>query len=298
MLSILIPTYNYNVYPLVIALKSQADVLDIAYEILVLDDGGSLYLEENRKINDLENCFFFENKINSGRSKVRNSLSSRAKFNWLLFLDSDTFPKNSDFIRKYIQHISPKTEVIYGGIEYQKEEPEKNKLLRWVYGKKRETLSVKKRNKNKYLTFLTLNFLIKKSVFNSVKFNENIPNLRHEDTLFSYDLYQNNIPINHIKNVVIHLGLDDNMVFLKKSKESIEGLFFLLNKNLIDNNYVKLSKYGSIIINLHLSFLLIFFFKIFEVKIERNLLSKKPNLFLFDFYRLCYFCLLNQKRHV
>jgi hypothetical protein len=289
MLSILIPTYNYNVYPLVTELKSQADSLGINYEILVQDDGSFLYLEENQKINELVNCFFFENNENSGRSKVRNLLSNRSKFNWLLFLDSDTFPKNSNFIQKYIQNISSKTGIIYGGIEYQKCKPEKTKILRWVYGKKREALSVKKRNENKYLSFLTLNFLINKNVFNSVKFNENIPNLRHEDTLFSYDLFKNNIPIDHLKNVVIHHGLDENRAFLKKSEESIEGLLFLLNNNLIDNNYIKLSKYGKVITNLRLTFLLVFFYKVFEAKIERNLLSEKPNIFLFDIYRLGYF---------
>lgn len=295
MLSILIPTYNYNVYPLVTELKSQADALGIAYEILVQDDGSSSYLEENRKIYDLANCSFLENKENLGRSKVRNLLSTQAKFNWLLFLDSDTFPKNSDYILKYIQNISSKTGIIYGGIEYQNEEPEKIRILRWVYGKEREALSVNKRNKNKYLSFLTLNFLINKNVFKRVKFNENIPNLRHEDTLFSYDLFKKNIPVDHIKNVVIHHGLDDNIVFLRKSKESIEGLLFLINNNLIDSNYIKLSKYGRIITNLQLTFLLVFFLKIFGTKIERNLLSEKPNLFLFDFYRLCYFCLLQKK---
>ena len=131
-------------------LKKQLDKLGVDYEILVQDDGSTLYLEENRKINDLMNCFLFENKENSGRSKVRNSLSNQAKFNWLLFLDSDTFPKNSDYILKYIQNISSKTGIIYGGIEYQNEEPEKNRILRWVYGKEREALSVNKRNKNKY----------------------------------------------------------------------------------------------------------------------------------------------------
>lgn len=295
MLSVLIPTYNYNVYPLVTELKRQADALEIAYEILVQDDGSSLYLEENRKINDLVNCNFLENKENLGRSKVRNLLSTQSKFNWLLFLDSDTFPKNSDFIQKYIQNISSKTGIIYGGIEYQNEKPEKNRILRWVYGKEREALSVSIRNKNKYLSFLTLNFIIDKNVFKSVKFNENIPNLRHEDTLFSYDLLKNNVPIDHIKNIVIHHGLDDNIVFLRKSKESIEGLLFLINNNLIDSNYIKLSKYGRIITNLKITFLFVFFFKIFRGRIERNLLSERPNLFLYDFYRLCYFCLLYKK---
>ena len=43
MLSILIPTYNYNVYPLVMELKSQADELDLSYEILVQDDASKIF---------------------------------------------------------------------------------------------------------------------------------------------------------------------------------------------------------------------------------------------------------------
>jgi hypothetical protein len=279
-------------------LKKQLDKLGVDYEILVQDDGSTLYLEENRKINDLMNCFLFENKENSGRSKVRNSLSNQAKFNWLLFLDSDTFPKNSDYIQKYIQSTSSQKGIVYGGIEYQNEEPEKSKILRWVYGKKREALSVNNRNKNKYLSFLTLNFLIEKEIFEIVKFNESIPNLRHEDTLFSYDLLKKEVPVNHIDNVVIHNGLDENIIFLKKSRESINGLIYLINNNLIDANYIKLSKFGNIIINLRITFLLLSIYKLFENKIESNLNSKKPNLFLFDFYRLQYYCLHTQKKHV
>ena len=61
MLSILIPTYNYNVYPLLTELKKQADLANLPYEILVLDDASSLFIAENSKINVLENCSYFQN---------------------------------------------------------------------------------------------------------------------------------------------------------------------------------------------------------------------------------------------
>ncbi|WP_338409187.1 glycosyltransferase, partial [uncultured Flavobacterium sp.] len=56
MLSILIPTYNHNVFPLVVELFSQVNKLKIDYEILVLDDGSTQYVEENLKISTLKNC--------------------------------------------------------------------------------------------------------------------------------------------------------------------------------------------------------------------------------------------------
>ena len=64
MLSILIPTYNYNVYSLVTELKSQADALGIAYEILVQDDASTFFLQENISVlrSDMKiNCFFISN---------------------------------------------------------------------------------------------------------------------------------------------------------------------------------------------------------------------------------------------
>ena len=56
MLSILIPTYNYNVVPLVLDLHKQCLECEINFEILVFDDGSKLFTIENHKINSLKNC--------------------------------------------------------------------------------------------------------------------------------------------------------------------------------------------------------------------------------------------------
>ena len=60
MISILIPTYNYNVFPLVENLQKQCEVAAVAYEIIVLDDASTdkRSLEENSKINLLKQCSF------------------------------------------------------------------------------------------------------------------------------------------------------------------------------------------------------------------------------------------------
>ncbi len=53
MLSILIPTYNYNTFSLVEELTNQAIATGISFEIIVLDDGSTdqISLKENSKIN-------------------------------------------------------------------------------------------------------------------------------------------------------------------------------------------------------------------------------------------------------
>jgi glycosyltransferase involved in cell wall biosynthesis len=242
MLSIVIPTYNYSVFDLVLELKNQCDSIGIDYEIIVQDDHCN-YENENEKINKLDHCSFSSNSENFGRAKNRNLLAQKATFPYLLFLDADTFPIHKDFISNYILEINDANKIVYGGIRYKEEQPPKEKLLRWVYGKNREALSVEERNKNIYLSFLTLNFLIHKDVFKTVSFNESIPNLRHEDTLFSYELMKNNISLKHVENPVYHFGIDNFDKALQKEHESLLALKNLVDKGLLPNDYVKLSTF-------------------------------------------------------
>ena len=298
MLSILIPTYNYNVFPLVLELQNQCNESRIEYEIIVLDDASSVVFEENYAINKLENCSFSTLNKNIGRSRIRNLLAKTAKYNWLLFLDADTIPLQRNFISTYVKNLLLEPQIVYGGITYSTKIPNKDRTLRWFYGKKREALETEKRNTKPYISFLTLNFLIPKAFFEKVKFNEEIPNLRHEDTLFSYELSTQNIPILHITNPIIHLGLDTNKDFLDKTKESVVALKNLVDQNLLPANYVRLSQIFRKIQKRKCTFIFAFLFKNFNNIIEKQLFSKNPSMLLFDLYRLGYYCLLNKKRHV
>lgn len=294
MLSILIPVYNYNITSLVEEIHEQITKLNIAFEIRCYDDGSTnqTIIDANISINNLENTTYLIFKKNIGRSAIRNLLAKEASFEWLLFLDADVFPKNSNFISKYLTSIKPTSEIIYGGILYAKEKPYSTHLLRWFYGNQREALSSKKRNKNPYISFLTLNFLIKKSMFSSVSFNENIPNLRHEDTLFSYNLKLKNIKVDHIENPTYHLGLEDSELFFKKSMQSVDALYLLLKQGLIPKNYTKITRIFFKLKRFGFHYVLALIYRPFEKYFKENLLSRKPSLFIFDFCRLSYLCYL------
>lgn len=295
MLSVLIPTYNYNVVPLVLELQKQCLECNIIFEILVFDDGSNLFLDENQQINSLENCRFEVLEKNIGRSAIRNLLAKKAKFNSLLFLDADTIPVHNHFIKNYIAQINEDEKVVYGGIKYQKEKPKKSQILRWKYGNSREALPVEKRQENPYLSLLTLNFLIHKTIFKKVSFNETIPNLRHEDTLFSYNLMEQKIKVLHIETPVFHLGLDDFEVAIKKENESILGLKYLIDHGLLPKDYVRLSKIASKIEKLNLNFAFALFYKITKPYFLKNIASNNPSLFIFDLYRFGNLCNLNSK---
>lgn len=286
MLSILIPTFNYNLFSLVNELNQQCQKLQIEYEIICQDDASISETNiENEKINEIPNCFFTSNLKNLGRGENRNSLARKAKFEFLLFLDCDTFPTNSNFIEKYSTTIYT-SDVVYGGLKYKSEKPNQLQLLRWVYGKKREAISVIKRIKNPYKKALTSNFLIKKNVFLSTLFDNAIKDYGYEDYLFFFNLKQKKVKITHIDNPVFHLGLDTSEVFLEKTKTASQNLVFL-NKMypllFIDNKIIKTFKNLE---KLKLLGFFRYFFKLLEPKIKNNLVSKTPSLFIFDIYKL------------
>jgi len=295
MLSILIPTYNYDVTSLVANLQQQClKIKDLVFEILVYDDGSSLFRNENEHINSFPhcNCTFLEKNI--GRSAIRNRLARDASYENLLFLDADVQLIQDTFISHYLKVIYEhhNFEVVYGGIVYQSRKPAPIQLLRWVYGNRREALTAQKRNENRYVSFLTLNFLIKKSVFEKVRFNEDIPNLRYEDLLFSFHLMKQNIRIAHIDNQVVHNGLETSSVFLSKTNESLIGLKYLLDHELIPLHYARITSAYYTLKKLRLTGLLRFLFSYGKKFIEKNLLGTRPSLFLYDIYRLGYFSTL------
>lgn len=292
MLSILIPTYNYNCLPLVQLLHQQVTQLCIPFEIICLDDCSDdvFILETNNHINNLDNCLFTQNKTNLGRAANRNKLGNMARFEQLLFLDADTMPISEDFISKYLPYLGTEQKAIYGGIKYTSKKPNQNQLLRWTYGTKRESVAVSKRKKNPYRSFLTLNFLIHKSILKKVPFNESIPNLRHEDSLFSFELQQHKILVEHIENPVYHLGLDDFTTAIRKEEESIVALKYLIDHQLIDPNYIKISRVFTILDKLKLTGLFAFSYTLTKPFFIKNLSSNKPSLFLLDLYRLGFFC--------
>ncbi len=290
MLSICIPVYNYDVSKLLSQLDKQCSVLNIQYEILVFEDGS-----DSNKVNSLENYKNVKHivrKDNSGRSKARNILADNARFDKLLFLDCDSETGADDFIKNYIDN-SEKT-VVCGGTIYKESQYKKEFSLRYWYGIKREMISGDLRNSNVNQSFTTNNFLISRSVFEKIKFREFLTKYGHEDSLFGYELKHSGINILHIDNPVVHVGLESNQVFLDKTKNAIDNLIVIEKSKLVDTGftaeislvraYKKLKRTG-------LKGLVKLFFSTFEKTIVKNLLySTKPSMFLFDVYKLAYYC--------
>jgi hypothetical protein len=288
MLSILIPTYNYNISNLVLEIHKQATIANIEFEIICFDDNSKFFSKENQlTIDSLSHSKIINSKKNIGRTNAREKLSDEANYDWLLFLDADVLPKPKNFIKLYISKISSGFDVIYGGFAYSKEKPKKESILRWKYGKNFEEIDANKRNLNPYQVIISANFFIKKVVFDNInsKINKKSYGL---DNYFAALLKQNNISVLHINNEVYHFGLENSIVYLKKVEECIITLLWLYNEKKMFKHNNKLLSVYVIIKQFKLNYLAMVFYKIFNSRIKKNLLSINPNMFLLQIYKLSY----------
>jgi len=294
MLSILIPTYNYDVQPLVLELQKQAEELGIAYEIIIAeDDTISAFSLENLKLNEFNNISYSINPVNFGRAKNRNELVKKSKYDLLLFLDADTFPVQNEFLKNYLDTYKKiNSSVIFGGLKYQDNKPDPKKMLRWVYGKKREAIGSNSRKKAPYKTIFISNLLIKKEIMTFFPFDNSITKYGHEDTVFFKSLKQNQISVLHIENPIYHLGLEENVIYISKIEDSLKNLKALVEHNRLDKTDVKIIEKYVKLKNFGLIKFFVLFYKSSRFLLIKNLISRNPNLFLFDLYRLGYFCTL------
>jgi len=242
-LSILIPIYNFDVNSLVHDLHVQCESLKIDYEIVLVDDfSRENYHTKNEKLNKLSSVFYERLDKNIGRSKIRNYLIDKAKFENCLLLDCDVAIVSKNFVKNYLEAIDGDC-VVVGGHLYQTNPPKEiSKILHWKYGTQVECKSLKERLENPYDSFMTNSFLIQKTIFSKVKFDESLVKYGHEDTLFGITLEINKIPIKHIDNPVLHLGIKTAKDFLKGEKEAILNLIYLSEKETLKNKILDKSK--------------------------------------------------------
>lgn len=300
MLSINIPVYNVEVTELVWQLKQQAEKISSDIEIIVYDDGSSENFKlENRKLADIPQVFYHEMEKNLGRTAIRNLMGLESQKPYLLFIDADSKLISEDYLKKYIELAKPGA-VLCGGTSYSKQEPESEKLLRWVYGHRREAISAEERNRKKGFIITSNNFLIDRKTFQKIHFRENIGPYGHEDTLLGFDLFQAGIQPLHINNPVEHTGLEDSVTFLKKTKAALENLLFISEKIVpepveFQNRMPFLNRYRKIT-KIFPPFVFKWFFNFFRQAIEKNLTGKNPSLFLFNLYKLGYFASLGKNQ--
>lgn len=295
MISILIPTYNYNIVSLVKNVHKQLEKAGVPFEILALDDMSNReFQEKNIQINTLKNTSYTIADSNGGIAITRQLLCERAKFEWIILLDADVELINENFISNYLKLINTDYDFIFGGFAYKDTKPSKSYVLRWKYGKQCEALSAEKRNKKPYKVTIAANLLARKLTY--LKFNLNSMGKQYAmDYYFGALLKESNSKVLHLDNQVYHLGIEKSSNYLRKKEKAAETLINLYRANKINEHdnglfslYLKLKKNK-------LNYMFAKGYSVLKPILKKNLLSKNPSVKLLQLYKILYICYFDLK---
>ncbi len=287
MISICIPVYNFDVGELVEGLSAACSKVPEETEIILIDDASD---DAFQKINSqlADRTTYIQLDENIGRAAIRNRFLGHAQHDYLLFLDCDSKLVSDQFLRKYIDAVGAyPNKLICGGRIYPESLPDKDHMLSWKYGRARESRTAAQRSANPNASFMTNNFLIPRSIFSDIRFDETIKTYGHEDTLFGFELKKKGVEIAHIANPVLNGDIETNAEYLRKTEEAIKNLRYLMeaterDPQLISDVSLLRVYYSSAFVRVFTGLL----FPILKNRIRQNFLAGKVNLRAFDFYKL------------
>jgi glycosyltransferase involved in cell wall biosynthesis len=295
MISILIPVKDYDIVALVHSMRDGLERVPEYCEIIIGDNGSSNEFRSKYLQLESPSVRVIVSEKNIGRAAIRNRLALEAKGDWLLFIDADTMIRGTaeSYLLSWLPMINT-ARVICGGISYNDSPPgDPDKILRWKFGRKNEQKKASERNKSPHLGFTTFNVMIEKSVFSKIRFNEELKQYGHEDTLLGYQLKKAGINILHIDNTLIHEGLETNRIFIDKTKRSIENLSHLYDKvtdKRVFISCVPLLRTYNMLNRLHIARILAGVYINYRDRMEIRLDSSDASLLLFGIYRISLFC--------
>ncbi len=294
-ISLLIPVCDYDIVALVYSMKSCIGRIPELTEIIIGNDGSSAEFKAKYRSLEGDGVRILDSPVNIGRAAIRNRLALEAKGDFLLFIDADTMiPGTAEaYIRKWIPVMSA-ARVACGGVIYHKSPPgDPDRILRWKYGRKKDELKASERNKHPYQKFSTFNVLFDRTIFSKLRFNEELKQYGHEDTLMSYQLHKAGVSILHIDNGLLHEGLESNREFLNKTKLGIENLsklYDMVTDKLAFSSTVRMLQIYNVLKIFRLTLILAGIYIRYRERMELKIDSSDPPLWLFRFYKVCLFC--------
>lgn len=284
MLSICIPVYNTDCSALLDLLAKQIARLEETVEVLVCDDFSTNYTQENEAVCQRNGFSFFKNKENLGSISTRIKMAKTSRFNWLLFIDSDMMPVHSKYLLNYIRNIKSAS-VVFGGYRYKKDNQKIQ--LRKNYGISREEKTANERNQKPFKYVFSGNMLIQKEIF--IKIIKDPSNCYGYDLLLGERFNKNKVKLLHIDNGTFHLGIEDNISYLKSQMNGAKLLRAWFENDEINSDYNNLIKVYKILEKMYLSKILFSPALKLHIIIRRILLKFGGPVVLLDWFRLYHF---------
>lgn len=286
-LSVLLPTYNQPCFELVSRLHLQLEQAGVTYEIIVADDGSTdkVTVEANLRIMSMANCQYIVRTENVGRAAIRNFLAKTARYEYLLFIDSDMTMVSDQFIARYLAIEGD--QVVDGGVKIGGDADQLRGNLRYLYEKAEEPKhTAEERQRSPYQHLHTANLLISRDVMLANPFNEQMKGYGYEDVLLGKKLRQAHVRIRHIDNPMGFCTFETNADFVAKTEEGLRTLYE--HREELRGYSRLLTLVGGIHIPLVKSVIRMAF-RLAGQAMRSNLCSTKPKLFLFKYYKLGYY---------
>ena len=236
-LSILVPIYNWDISLLLdkLAEDIHSGKFNDMVEVIVIDDCSTddkIRTTNGKKVleyrNTGANIKYSELLKNLGRALTRNMLAEQASGKFLLFLDADVLPDQTDFLRMYIEYASKNEwDVVCGGLSsIHRKMVDKKYDFSFYWNTKIVAKATEVRNKTPWRYLWTSNIMVRKSVFQELPFDERFSGYGFEDSEWGIRL-SNKYKVLHIDNTVSHLGLVTKETTYKKMRDSIENYVLL-----------------------------------------------------------------------
>ena len=291
MLSILIPTYNYDCSNLVRQLCKNAEELNDGFEMIVADDASTERHLSSRvaQLDNIPRVRVFMNKENRGRAAIRNFMAEHARGEWLLFIDSDAEVPEGFSLKTYLE-AGREADVVCGGLVHPQFNPSPKATLRYLYerdaDKRRDAAN---RMQNPYAQIATFSLMVRRTVFLTIRFDEQCREYGYEDTLFGAELEKRKLRVCHIDNPLIHTGLEPNDVYLQKTETALRTLKRIESRM---QGHSALLQCVAKLRRWHFTGIVKCAYKLLRRILRRNLLGCHPSLKAFAFYKLGYYLTL------
>lgn len=293
-ISILLPAYNTPCVELVKALHKQAICIpNLSFEIIVLDDGSTdlTIIETNKEIDNLSHCRYLLRGYNRGRAATRNELASYARFDWLLFIDSDMVVRCDNYLRNYIKLED--VSVVYGGYTLKGDKEKLKGNLRYKYECVHGGNSdANERNQHPYNDFHTSNYLVKRNIMTRYPLDERFVRYGYEDVMWGKTMSSVGIQILHVDNPLSFEIFEENKDFVEKTTV---GMATLAQFATDLEGYSRILAAAGLLRRWHMVKPFSMVFALFKEIVKSNLLGNNPSIFQFNIYKIGMYLKFSEK---
>ncbi len=230
-LSVLIPFYKESPLALLRALQSRTPE---ALEIILIDDGSGM-----ADITSEVSAFISQSPLacelitlsqNEGRARGRNRLTTAARGDYFLFLDSDMLPDDPAFLDHWLAQADGRSTVVFGGFSLLQAPDTKAFAIHKAMAGQSDCLSAAERSQFPEKYVFTSNLLVRRDVFAAEAFDPAFTGWGWEDTEWGMRVAAT-YGVGHIDNTATHMGLDTPQTLARKYEQSVGNFKRVIEKH-------------------------------------------------------------------